>query len=396
MTRPEMLNQLHSHTAEWDIIIVGGGATGVGVAIDAASRGYDTLLLEGSDFGKGTSSRSTKLVHGGARYLEQGNVSLVMEGLKERGMLHQNAPRLVSDLAFIVPNYDWWEAPFYGLGLKIYNILSGKYGFGPSKLLSREETRKRVYHQADQHPWSWRFLNSPKYAWYSQAGDILVNHNTSLDKEIWARSRSSTQSSTGRGRRTQEPEQGVGICSPMFRAQTWEISIQLIGCSLLAVVALLLGSPTPVFSQQPEPSPLSAVGTVRDATHVLGLENIKRGARGRLALAGNSLRFYVGTATEEVSIPSIQDVFTGQDSRQLVRGKKGTVAKLAMPYGSGRALSLFGSAKIDVLTLEYRDPNGGLHGVIFTLPKGQAAAVKRQLVEKGAHASMPPQALAKP
>jgi len=144
MTREQMFNQLHSHTAEWDLIIVGGGATGVGVAIDAASRGYDTLLLEGSDFGKGTSSRSTKLVHGGVRYLEQGNVSLVMEALKERGILHQNAPHLVSDLAFIVPNYDWWEAPFYGLGLKIYNILSGKYGFGPSKVLSREETLQRL------------------------------------------------------------------------------------------------------------------------------------------------------------------------------------------------------------------------------------------------------------
>ncbi len=144
MTRADMLNRLQSHTAAWDIIIVGGGATGVGVAIDAASRGYDTLLLEGSDFGKGTSSRSTKLVHGGVRYLEQGNVSLVMEALKERGILRQNAPHLVSDLAFIVPNYDWWEAPFYGVGLKIYNILSGKYGFGPSKVLSQEETVQRL------------------------------------------------------------------------------------------------------------------------------------------------------------------------------------------------------------------------------------------------------------
>lgn len=144
MTRPEMLNRLHSHQTEWDIIIVGGGATGVGVAIDAASRGYDTLLLERSDFGKGTSSRSTKLVHGGVRYLEQGNVPLVMEALKERGLLRQNAPHLVSDLAFVVPNYDWWEAPFYGLGLKIYNILSGKYGFGPSQILSRDETLARL------------------------------------------------------------------------------------------------------------------------------------------------------------------------------------------------------------------------------------------------------------
>src|SRR3954447_20545008 len=144
MTRPDMLTRFHSHKAEWDIIIVGGGATGVGVAIDAASRGYDTLLLEASDFGKGTSSRSTKLVHGGVRYLEQGNISLVMEALKERGLLRQNAPHLVSDLAFVVPNYDWWEAPFYGLGLKIYNLLSGKYGFGPSKILSREETLEHL------------------------------------------------------------------------------------------------------------------------------------------------------------------------------------------------------------------------------------------------------------
>ncbi len=144
MTRTAMMNRLRSHSAEWDIIIIGGGATGVGVAIDAASRGYDSLLLERSDFGKGTSSRSTKLVHGGVRYLEQGNVSLVMEALKERGLLRQNAPHLVSDLAFIVPNYDWWEAPFYGLGLKIYNLLSGKYGFGPSKILSREETLARL------------------------------------------------------------------------------------------------------------------------------------------------------------------------------------------------------------------------------------------------------------
>ncbi len=140
MKRTEMLDRLRSHASEWDIVVVGGGATGVGVAIDSASRGYDTLLLESSDFGKGTSSRSTKLVHGGVRYLEQGNVSLVMEALKERGLLRQNAPHLVGDLEFIVPNYDWWEAPFYGLGLKLYNLLSGKYGFGPSRILSRDET----------------------------------------------------------------------------------------------------------------------------------------------------------------------------------------------------------------------------------------------------------------
>src|SRR5579885_754379 len=144
MNRSEMWARVRAHTKPWDIIVVGGGATGVGVAIDAASRGYDTLLLEQSDFGKGTSSRSTKLAHGGVRYLEQGNIGLVMEALKERGLLLKNAPHLVHDLAFVVPNYDWWEAPFYGLGLKLYQLLAGKYGFGKSRLLSREETLERL------------------------------------------------------------------------------------------------------------------------------------------------------------------------------------------------------------------------------------------------------------
>jgi len=139
-----MLARFDAHAGLWDFLIVGGGATGVGVAVDAASRGYSVLLLEQSDFGKGTSSRSTKLVHGGVRYLEQGNISLVMEALKERGILRQNAPHLVSNLPFVVPNYDWWETPFYGLGLKIYNLLAGKYGFGESSILSRDETLRRL------------------------------------------------------------------------------------------------------------------------------------------------------------------------------------------------------------------------------------------------------------
>jgi len=144
MNRSEMYRRLLSHQGPWDMLVIGGGATGVGVAIDAATRGYDVLLLEQSDFGKGTSSRSTKLVHGGVRYLEQGNISLVMEALKERGLLLKNAPHLVSDLGFVVPNYDWWEAPFYGLGLKVYNLLAGKYGFGSSRILSKEETLQRL------------------------------------------------------------------------------------------------------------------------------------------------------------------------------------------------------------------------------------------------------------
>jgi glycerol-3-phosphate dehydrogenase len=139
-----MLGRISDRTDPWDILIIGGGATGVGVAVDAASRGYDVLLLEQSDFGKGTSSRSTKLIHGGVRYLQQGNVSLVMEALRERGILRNNAPHLVHDRAFIVPNYDWWEAPFYGIGLKIYDMLAGRYGFGPSKILSKDETLERI------------------------------------------------------------------------------------------------------------------------------------------------------------------------------------------------------------------------------------------------------------
>jgi glycerol-3-phosphate dehydrogenase len=140
-----MLQQLRDRGAEpWDVVVIGGGATGAGVAVDSACRGFSTLLLEREDFAKGTSSRSTKLVHGGVRYLEQGNISLVMEALKERGLLLQNAPHLVHDVPFIVPNYSWWETPFYGIGLKIYDMLAGKYGFGKSRILSREETLKRL------------------------------------------------------------------------------------------------------------------------------------------------------------------------------------------------------------------------------------------------------------
>src|SRR3974390_3119290 len=109
-----MLNQVRMQRESLGMIVIGGGATGVGVALDAAARGYRTLLLEQHDFGKGTSSRSTKLIHGGVRYLEQGQVSLVMEALKERGLLRQNAPHLVSELACIVPSYAWWGGPFYG------------------------------------------------------------------------------------------------------------------------------------------------------------------------------------------------------------------------------------------------------------------------------------------
>src|SRR6266498_2041225 len=142
MKRDEMIARLDREG--FDIIVIGGGATDLGCAIDAAARGYRTLLLEQSDFSKAISSRSTKLIHGGVRYLQQGNVGMVLEALRERGLLTQNAPHLVSHLSFIVPNYTWWEAPFYGVGLKIYDLLAGKLGLGPSQHLSRDETLRRI------------------------------------------------------------------------------------------------------------------------------------------------------------------------------------------------------------------------------------------------------------
>src|SRR3954470_5465367 len=144
MNRADMLRRAADRRDPWDLVVVGGGATGAGVAVDAAARGYDVLLLEQHDFGKGTSSRSTKLVHGGVRYLQQGNISLVMEALKERGLLRQNAPHLVHDLAFIVPNYAWWEAPSYGIGMKVYDVLAGRHGFGKSRHLSKDEVLERI------------------------------------------------------------------------------------------------------------------------------------------------------------------------------------------------------------------------------------------------------------
>ncbi|UKJ08991.1 glycerol-3-phosphate dehydrogenase/oxidase [Solitalea lacus] len=145
MKRQQMLDAINLMEGQtWDIIIVGGGATGLGAAVESATRGYKTLLLEQEDFAKGTSSRSTKLIHGGVRYLQQGNLSLVLEALKERGLLIQNAPHLVHNLSFIVPNYNWWSGPFYGIGLKFYDLLAGKLGLGPSEFLSVAETLKHI------------------------------------------------------------------------------------------------------------------------------------------------------------------------------------------------------------------------------------------------------------
>lgn len=139
MKRNEQIEKLSS-TLEFDICIIGGGATGLGIAVDAASRGCKTLLLEKFDFAKGTSSRSTKLVHGGVRYLQQGNIKLVMEALKERGLLKKNAPHVVKNQSFVIPNYKWWENSFYGIGLKVYDWMAGSLGLGPSQFLNKEET----------------------------------------------------------------------------------------------------------------------------------------------------------------------------------------------------------------------------------------------------------------
>ncbi len=128
----------------WDVVVIGGGATGLGAAIDAATRGYKTLLLEQHDFTKGTSSRSTKLVHGGVRYLAQGNISLVMEALRERGLMYRNAPHLVTDVSFLIPSFSWWSVPFYTIGLTLYDVLAGRLGFGRSLPQSRNTTIKKI------------------------------------------------------------------------------------------------------------------------------------------------------------------------------------------------------------------------------------------------------------
>ncbi|WOO42203.1 glycerol-3-phosphate dehydrogenase/oxidase [Rubellicoccus peritrichatus] len=144
MKRSTAINRLSNKSEIWDILVVGGGATGLGCAVDAAARGYKVALVEQADFAKGTSSRSTKLVHGGVRYLKQGNISLVLEALKERGLLCENAPHLVSHQSFIVPNYNWWEGPFYGIGMKVYDVLAGKLGLEASRNLSKQETLEQI------------------------------------------------------------------------------------------------------------------------------------------------------------------------------------------------------------------------------------------------------------
>lgn len=141
--REALVNKIKTNP-NWDVIVIGGGATGLGVALDAATRGYKTLLLEQVDFAKGTSSRSTKLVHGGVRYLAQGNVDLVREALYERGLMMKNASHLVSKQSFIIPNYSWFDSVFYTIGLKVYDFLSGKLSFGKSTRINRRDTMSRL------------------------------------------------------------------------------------------------------------------------------------------------------------------------------------------------------------------------------------------------------------
>lgn len=171
----------------------------------------------------------------------------------------------------------------------------------------------------------------------------------------------------------------------------WAGGMAISTTHLLAGLALLFASGALVEGQQPAASPTPTPGSVK---HVLGFENIKPNAMGDLTVQGNTLQFKTSKAKAEVSIASVQDVFTEQDFKQVVGGTTGTLAKMAIPYGGGRVISLF-QEKIDVITVEYRDANGGLHGAIFTLPQGQAPPLKKQLVALGAHTSIPPEEPAK-
>ncbi|KAF1046627.1 glycerol-3-phosphate dehydrogenase/oxidase [Xylophilus sp.] len=141
--RRSLLDRL-AEPRTWDLAVVGGGATGLGVALDAAARGFSVVLVESDDFAKGTSSRATKLVHGGVRYLAQGNIALVREALHERTTLLANAPHLAQPLPFVMPAYRWWEQPFYGAGLKAYDLLAGRAGLGATDFLGRARTAERL------------------------------------------------------------------------------------------------------------------------------------------------------------------------------------------------------------------------------------------------------------
>ena len=144
MNREESLQRIRDRKSAWDLVVIGGGATGVAIALDAASRGLEVLLVERSDFGKGTSSRSTKLIHGGVRYLEQGNLTLVRDALLERTRLRNNAPLLVHDLPFFIPCASRWQRMYFWAGLKLYDFLAGRSGFGAARVVSATQAAEQV------------------------------------------------------------------------------------------------------------------------------------------------------------------------------------------------------------------------------------------------------------
>ena len=144
MKTRELLQEEIKQNSFWDVVVIGGGASGLGAALDAVSRGYKTLLVEQADFAKGTSSRSTKLAHGGVRYLAQGNIRLVFEALRERGLMQRNAPHLFSNISFVIPAYAWWAIPFYTIGLTIYDLMAGRKSFGRSKPQTKMKVLKKL------------------------------------------------------------------------------------------------------------------------------------------------------------------------------------------------------------------------------------------------------------
>ncbi len=175
MNRDDLFGQLDG---DFDVLIIGGGATGLGTALDAVTRGYRTALVEASDFAKATSSRSTKLVHGGVRYLEKGDIGLVREALHERSILRRNAPHLVDQLGFLLPLYRWFERPYYTAGLKAYDLLAGKSEFPASTYQSRKRT---LEYAPDLR--SSRLLGSIKYfdGQFDDARLALAIARTALD-----------------------------------------------------------------------------------------------------------------------------------------------------------------------------------------------------------------------
>ena len=144
MNRSNYIKEIANSAKIWDMVVIGGGATGLGTAVDAATRGYSVALFEAEDFAKGTSSRSTKLVHGGVRYLAQGDIGLVLEALHERGLLKKNAPHLVKDQAFLIPNYSYWDNFLYTIGLNVYDLMAGTLSFGRSKYYSPSKTLSKL------------------------------------------------------------------------------------------------------------------------------------------------------------------------------------------------------------------------------------------------------------